>query len=100
MFRSASERLGNVAGGSAYRTVGEGASGATTRFFVRAPFSGREISGCDAGKHGIFQEVFRTIFPWNDVHRTVTVVSRGLRHWGGSTWARDFFPIAITITIS
>jgi len=32
IFRSASERLGNVAGGSAYRTVGEAASGATPGF--------------------------------------------------------------------
>ena len=60
----------------------------------------REIRRCDMGEYGVFQNVVGNLFPGEDVHRTVTVASRGLRHCGGSWWVRDFFPIAITITIS
>src|SRR5208282_5199826 len=54
----------------------------------------------DMGEYRVLQNVIGNLFPRKDVHRTVTVASRGLRHCGGSLWARDFFPIAITITIS
>src|SRR5580658_696749 len=68
--------------------------------FSLQSLSHREIRRCDMSEYRVLQNVIGDLFLREDVHRTVTVASRGLRHCGGSLWARDFFPIAITITIS
>ena len=52
--------------------------------FSFQPLADRKISRRQLREYGIFQEVFRNFFSWNDVHKTVTVASSGLRHWGGS----------------
>src|SRR5271166_2074474 len=68
--------------------------------FSLQSLSHREIRRCDMSEYRVFQNVIRNLAPGEDVHRTVTVASRGLRHCGDSLWVGDFFPIAITITIS
>src|SRR5216683_40929 len=68
--------------------------------FSLQPFSHREISRCEMGEYRVFQNVVGNLFPRENVHRSVTVASIGLRHCGDSLRVRDFFPIAITITIS
>ena len=60
----------------------------------------RKIGGSQMNKNRIFQNVRWNQLLFDDDHRTVTVASSGLRHCGRSVWSVDFFPMAITITIS
>src|ERR1700675_624068 len=64
------------------------------------PFSHGKIGQSDMHKHGAFQDFSGDQFFVYGDHRTFTVAARGLRHCGRSMCRTDFFPMAITITIS
>src|SRR5208337_1597622 len=63
-------------------------------------FAHRKISRRQVHQHRILQNLVRNHPLLYGNHRIVTVDSSGRRHCGCSTHVADFFPMAITITIS
>src|SRR5262249_50332194 len=81
----------------------EAASRGAARLSFQA-FANCEVGSGQMCENRVFEDVLGNLRLRDRVrrrtHRTVTVVSRGRRHWGCAMYSRDFFPMAMTITIS